>query len=254
MQAARSAMRPQLPRRFYKTAGIREVSEGFALALDGKLARTPAKTLLAVPHRRLAQALSAEWNGQGERIDPSTMPLTRIVNSTLDGVSRAMAAVAAEIVQYSGSDLLCYRAREPDILVRREHEAWDAPLAWAADALGASFRLASGIIHIEQSPAALDAIGRALAAYDAFGLAALHVMTTLTGSAVLALAVARGRLEPEAAWAAAHVDEDYQIELWGADGEGQRRRAMRWSEMEAAARILALCQGPHEAAPTRPVL
>ena len=239
-RAARDGARNAVPRRFYDKAEVIERDGVFSLTLDGRLARTPAKALLAVSTRTLAQALAEEWNLQGETIDPATMPITRIVNSAIDGVSREAAAVAADIVRYAGSDLLSYRAAEPEELVRRQKEAWDPLLAWAAHDLGARLGVGTGVIFVPQPAEAMDAVARAVAPFDALGLAALHVVTTLTGSAVLALAVARGRLEPEAAWAAAHLDEDYQAELWGIDSEAQERHASRWREMEAASRILAL--------------
>lgn len=240
MHAAQKGLKAALPLRFYKEAGVIEQDGQFAVALDGRTARTPARHRLAVGSRALAEAMAAEWAAQGERIDPASMPVTRLVNSAVDGVERNRDAVAAEIVNYAGSDLLCYRAEGPDGLVRRQHEAWDPVLAWAAEDLGAPLRSGEGIIHVAQSPGVGEAIGRAVARYDAIGVAALNIMTTLTGSAVLALAVARGRLEPEAAWAAAHVDEDFQAGIWGADAEAEARRATRWRDMEAAARVLGL--------------
>lgn len=243
VRAVRKALRVVLPRRFYERAGAVERDGLHAIALDGRVARTPAKALLAVASAPLADAIAAEWNAQAETIDPATMPLTRIVNSAIDGVARAPGPVAAEIVRYAGSDMLAYRVAEPETLAERQREAWDPVLDWAAETLGVRLDLASGIVHVPQPGAALDAVARAVEPLDPIRLAALHVITTLTGSAVLALAVARGRLEPEAAWAAAHVDEDYQIGLWGADDEALARRSHRWHDMEAAARILALTAG-----------
>jgi chaperone required for assembly of F1-ATPase len=229
----------ELPRRFYKEAGVAERDGGYALTLDGRMARTPGKALIEVPSRALADGLAAEWNGQGERIDPAAMPLTRIVNSTIDGVAKEAHAVADEIVRYAGSDLLCYRAETPETLVARQVEAWDPILGWLASELGSPLNHAEGIRYTEQPPESLAAIRAEVEKYDPFRLAALHVITTLTGSAVLALAVARGRLEPEAAWSAGHLDEDFQIEKWGNDEIAQLRRAARWRDMDAAARILA---------------
>jgi chaperone required for assembly of F1-ATPase len=240
MRVTRKAARTSLPKRFYENAEIAEREGGFVLALDGRPARTPAKALVKVATRRLAEAIVEEWNNQRDTIDPATMPITRIVNSAIDGVSREASAVAADIVRYAGSDLLSYRAGEPEGLAQRQHEAWDPILAWAGTDLGAALAVGTGVIFVPQHAGALDAVARAVAPLDPVRLAALHVVTTLTGSAVLALAVARGRLEPEAAWAAAHIDEDYQAELWGADEEAQERRAARWREMEAASRILEL--------------
>ncbi|WP_448952923.1 ATP12 family chaperone protein [Labrys neptuniae] len=242
MRAAQKGLRPELPKRFYQEAGVVERDGQHAVALDGRLARTPAKALLAFSSPTMAQAAVAEWNRQGSHIDPFSMPITRIANSAIDGVRQTRQAVIEEIAKYGGSDLLCYRADQPEELVRRQNEAWDPVLAWAADRLGVRLEATQGILHKPQSPQALAAIAEAVAGHDEFGLASLHVVTTLTGSVVLALAVARGQLEPEAAWAAAHVDEDYQAQLWGEDEEAQQRRAWRWREMEAASRLLALAR------------
>ena len=170
------------------------------------------------------------------------MPLTRLANSAIDGVRGREAEVQADIVKYAGSDLLCYRATEPEELVRRQAELWDPVLAWGREALGAHLQVAKGVMPVTQPEAAQQAVARALDGQDAFALAALHVMTTLMGSALLALAHARGRLTAEQAWAAAHVDEDWQIGTWGEDAEAVARRRRRWSEMQAASRMLRLLQ------------
>lgn len=240
MHAAQKGMKPELPKRFYSEANVVEQDGQHAVALDGRVARTPAKSLLAFSKPEMAAAAAAEWNGQGSHIDPFSMPITRIANSAIDGVRTSRQAVIDEISKYGGSDLLCYRVDQPEELVRRQSEAWDPVLAWAADRLGARLIVTHGIQHKQQPPEALAAIAKAVACYDEFGLASLHAITTLTGSVILALAVAEGYLEPEAAWAAAHVDEDYQAQLWGQDEEAQQRRAWRWREMEAASRLLAL--------------
>jgi chaperone required for assembly of F1-ATPase len=168
------------------------------------------------------------------------MPLTRLVNSALDGVVAREDAVRAEIARYAASDLLCYRAEAPVELERRQAEAWDPVLAWARETLGARLVLARGIVPIAQPEASVAAIAALLAKLDAYGLAAHHAMTTLTGSVVLAIAHAHGRLTAEEAWAAAHVDEDWQIGKWGEDAEARARRERRWTEMQAASRLLAL--------------
>jgi chaperone required for assembly of F1-ATPase len=229
-----------LPRRFYERAGVEERDGAFVLVLDGKQARTPARAPLAVPSRALGEAMAEEWNAQGPRIDPRSMPLTRIVNVAIDGVARHRREVIAEIVKYAGSDMVCYRAEEPAELVERQREAWDPLLAWADEALGCPLNQATGILFADQPKASLDAVFSEVSKYDNFGLAALSVITTLTGSAILALAVAKARLEPESAWAAAYLDENYQNERWGIDEEAQEKRAARWREMDGAARLLTL--------------
>jgi chaperone required for assembly of F1-ATPase len=240
MRAAQANMRPPLPRRFYKTAGVAARQTGFALELDGRGALTPAKHPLVLSTRALAELLAAEWAAQREAIDPTTMPATRIANSALDGVAAKRGETRAEIAAYAGADLLCYRAGEPEALVEAQAAAFDPILHWAREALGARFVLSEGVAHVEQPEPSLQAIAAALAAIeDPFALTALHVMTTLTGSVLLALAVARARLPAEEAWRAAHVDEDFQASRWGEDAEAMTRRAARWREMEGAARVIA---------------
>jgi chaperone required for assembly of F1-ATPase len=238
VQAAQRPARPTLPKRFYKDAGV-VVRDGLhALSLDGRTARTPARRLLAVADRAVAEGLAAEWQAQATVIDPGTMPLTRLVNAAIDRVAEEMPAVRAEIVKYAGTDLLCYRAEGPESLVERQNAAWEPLLAWAEAALGARFVLAEGIVHVPQRPETLAAVAAPLETVDALRLAALHTVTTLTGSAVIALALWRGAIGREAAWAAAHVDEDWQMELWGRDELALARRAARAAEMRAAALVL----------------
>jgi chaperone required for assembly of F1-ATPase len=168
------------------------------------------------------------------------MPLTRLANSAIDGVRGREAEVRADIAKYASSDLVCYRAEAPEELMRRQAEAWDPVLAWSRDALGTRLAVARGIMPVTQSEAATSAVSAALLDRDAFALAALHVMTTLMGSALLALAHASGHLTADAAWAAAHVDEDWQTSRWGEDAETAARRERRWAEMQAASRMLRL--------------
>jgi chaperone required for assembly of F1-ATPase len=245
VRAAQANMRQAVIRRFYKEAQVREAEGGgFELTLDGRPARTPGKNRLAAASRALMGLVAEEWARQGEEIDPAGMPVTRLLNSAIDGVARTMDETRAEIARYAGSDLLCYRAEGPETLAERQRLAFDPVLAWAADALGAGFNLAAGVVHVAQPPEVIDAVSAALDTVDnPVTLAALSVITSLTGSALLALAVQRRALSAEAAWAAAHVDEDYQNELWGVDAEAAARRAARWREMEAAARVLAAAHG-----------
>lgn len=247
--AARCARAP-LPRRFYEMVEIAEGEGGFAVRLDGKGARTPGRRALVLPVRPLAEAIAAEWTGQGERLDPTTMPLTRLANAAIDGAAREMAAVEAEIVKYAGSDLICYRAGAPASLARAQGEAWDPLIALARDKLGAKLAVAEGIVFMAQAEEAVAAVARAVRAAVAsdlaapFRLAALHEMTALTGSCVIALAIARGELDLDAGWAAAHVDEDFQMNAWGRDEEALSRRASRFVEMRAAARVSGLLARP----------
>ncbi len=242
---ARRDLQKTLPRRFYTAVTVAAQEGGFGPMLDGKPVRTPAKGPLVVPTRALAEAIAAEWTGQGEIIDPGTMPLTRLVNSALDGVARTMAETAAEVEKFAESDLVCYRAADPATLVAAQAAAWDPVLDFARETLGATFVCTQAVLFVTQPAPALAAVHKAVAAIadgpaGALRLAALSVMTSLTGSVLMALAVAHGAMSADAAFAAANVDEDYQMRHWGADEEAFARLARRREEMLAAAKVYAL--------------
>ena len=240
MGAAKANMRAPVVKRFYKEATVADVDGGFALKLDGFRARTPGKAPLVAPRRAIAELIAAEWSGQGEIIEPWTMPATRLANSAIDGVARTLAETRAEISRYAGSDLVCYRGEEPPELVAMQAAALDPVLAWAREALGAEFRVAVGVMFVEQPRAATERIETALGRFDdAFAVASLHVLTSLSGSALIALRLAHGATGAEDAWRAAHVDEDFQIGKWGWDREAQERREARWSEFATAAKVIA---------------
>ena len=237
VEAARRSSRPLLRRRFYAKAAATRVAAGHAVVLDGKSARTPAGRVLAAPTPALAQALAAEWEAQGEMIDPATMPRTRLANAIIDGVADRPGSVAAEVERYLAADLVCYRATAPQGLRERQAAHWDPILASTRNKLGAPFALGDGVIHVAQPAAALAAARAAIPA-DPWRLGAVHAVTTLTGSALIALALARGGLSAEAAWKAAHVDEDWNMEQWARDELALERRAYRHAEFLAAAMVL----------------
>jgi chaperone required for assembly of F1-ATPase len=244
VKAARRDIKRPLPKRFYAEAAVQPLDEGFGVTLDGKPILTPARARLVVPTRALAEALAAEWRGQGQEIDPTTMPMTRLVNSALDGVAREMTATTAEIVRFAGSDLLCYRAGEPETLVTAQNAVWNPILDCFRRNHGVRFICAEGVIFVAQPEESIAAISRIVAqwgegAAGPLRLAALHVKTTLTGSVLIALALAEGALNVDSAWAAAHVDEDHQMRLWGADEEALARRAARMKDFRAAYEVLA---------------
>src|ERR1700737_1784571 len=236
-EAGRRTMRPARRKPFYAKAGVLEAPDGFAITLDDKPIRTPSGRQVVAPVREIADAIAAEWDAQKEFIDPLTMPLTRFANSVVDAVVDRVEAVAADVAKYFGSDLLFYRAGHPEALVAREAALWDPVLFWAADALGAHFILAEGIVHVRQPGSAVAAARAALPA-DPWSIAALHVVTTLTGSALLALALLGCVLDSDQVWAAAHVDEDWNIEKWGVDEEVAARRAARLVDFRAAAGLV----------------
>jgi chaperone required for assembly of F1-ATPase len=245
IKLAQINMRAPTIKRFYVAATVGEIDGGFAVLLDGRAARTPAKLKLVAPTHSLAEAIAAEWAAQGEMIDASAMPLTRLANSALDGVARALRETATEVANYAGADLVCYRGVEPQDLADRQAEAFDPVLQWAETALGARFVLAGGVMHVAQPESALAAVRAAVDTHaEPFALTALHGLTSLSGSALIALMIADGALAAEAGWRAAHVDEDFQIERWGADVEAERRRDTRWREFAAAAFTLERLRAP----------
>jgi chaperone required for assembly of F1-ATPase len=236
-EAVRRTTRTPRRKRFYTKADVVESADGFAITLDDKPVRTPSGRPLTAPKRAIADAMSGEWQAQAEFIDPLTMPFTRFANSVLDAVVDRVEDVTEDVAKYLGSDLLFYRAGHPEALVAREAEHWDPILFWAADSLGAHFMLCEGIMHVRQSDKAIAA-ARATLPSDPWAIAALHVITTLTGSALLAFALFHGVIPEEKAWAAAHVEEDWNAEKWGVDEELAARRAARLVDFTAAVRIL----------------
>ena len=242
-EAARRGLPANLCARFYQRAEAGEVAGegGFPILLDGKPVRTPARQPLAAPSKAVAEALAAEWQAQRDTIDPGRMPLTRLANAIIDSVAKNPAPAAAEIEKYLGSDLLFYRAGEPEGLVASQSQHWDPVLEWARDALGARFVLTQTIMFMSQPPDAIAAAAKAIPT-DPWQLGAVNSTTTLTGSALLALALAHGRLDADAAWVAAHVDEDWNMAKWGRDETALERRAYRLAEMQAAAQVLSMTQ------------
>lgn len=241
-ESARRGMRTQRRARFYSQAGIGEAGQ---ILLDGKPVRTPARRLLAAQGRPLAEAIAAEWQAQRDTIDPAAMPLTRLANAIIDGVAVAAGPVAVEIEQYLGSDLVLYRAGEPKGLVDAQALHWDPVIAWARDGLGARFVLVEGIVYVAQPADGITAAVRAIPTdvsdpKNVWRLGAVSSVTTLTGSALIALALAHGVLTTDEAWAAAHVDEDWNRSQWGSDDAEDERRAFRRTELDAAAAVLRL--------------
>ena len=224
-------------RRFYKTVSV---TEDFGIALDGRVVKTPMKSSLLLPTRRLAEAIAVEWDAQGEKIDPASMLFTKLANTAIDRVGPMREIIAAEVLEYANSDLVCYRAETPDALVQRHAIAWDPIIDWARTMIDAPFIVTSGIIHTAQPDAAIKAYTAALAGLSHFQLSAYYTIMTMTGSALIAMMLARDAIAPETAWAAAHVDEDYQIEQWGGDEEAASRRALRLAEFSACCHFMAL--------------
>jgi len=215
-----------LPKRFYTAVEVGPVDAGWGVLLDGRPVRTPGGVRLAAPAKALAELLASEWAGQGEAIDLTAMPATRLAFSTIDRVSLKRTEVAAEVGRYAGADMLCYFAEGPGTLVERQIQRWGPVLDWARDDLGLEFHRATGVIHREQPLETIAAVESLALAADDFALAGLAMASGLYGSVVLALALYRDRLSGEAAFALSRLDEEFQEEKWGVDGEALARRGL----------------------------
>jgi len=227
-------------KRLYKEAVAVAVAGGYGIALDGKPLLTPAKRPLVLPALPLAEAIAAEWQAQGDTIDPLAMPQMRLASIAIDLVMPRREEVLAELGKYAGTDLVCYRAEHPPELVARQHSVWQPLADWATLRFDAPLAVTAGIVPVAQPPATLHAFAAALAAYDPLRLTALHAATAACGSLVIALALIEGRLDAEAAFAAAQLDESFQIEQWGEDAEQTARRANLRKDIAAIAQLVDL--------------
>lgn len=227
-------------KRFYTEVDVAPVADGFGVSLDGKPLHTPAKAPLTVPSERLAEAIAAEWRGQGAEVKLDALPLTRLASTALDLVAGRRAEVVAEVARYAGTDLVCYRAVHPPELAQRQHRVWQPLIDWATLRYDAPLEVTAGVVPITQSAASLRAFAAAVESYATLELAALHLATAACGSLVVALALVEGRLDVDAAFAASQLDESFEIEQWGEDAEQMRRRAALRDDMALARRFLRL--------------
>ncbi len=227
-------------KRFYKSAAAVPDEGGFAVALDDKPMNTPARKRLVAPTRTLADAVAAEWAAQGEEVKLATMRLTRLVATALDQILPDPTHAIGPIANYATTDLLCHRADAPADLRRRQDALWQPIVDWATLRYDAPLKVGSGVMPLRQSNQALTAIRLAVSEYDAYRLSGLLVATTASGSVLLALALAEGRIDIEQAWTAAVIDESYQREQWGDDPLAAKRRAEVEADLRAAARFLEL--------------
>jgi chaperone required for assembly of F1-ATPase len=228
-------------RRFWTTASAVPVEGGFTVQLDASPVRTPLRSPLILPTLALAEAVAAEWQAQEKTVNPETMPFTRTANSAIDKVQPQFAGVVDMLTEYGGSDLLCYRAEGPADLVRLQARSWDPLLEWAGVDLAAPLRQTTGVMHVPQPAESVEALRRHVHAMTPFQLAAFHDLVAISGSLVLALAVARGRITAEEAWTLSRVDEDWQIALWGEDEEAAEAAARKRTALLQADRFYALC-------------
>jgi chaperone required for assembly of F1-ATPase len=229
-----------LPKRFYKVVGVTQKLE---ISLDGRIVKTPLKVPLVLATRALADAVAAEWDAQTEFINPGAMPLTKLANTAVDRATHERASISEEIMAFAGSDMVCYRADKPASLVGLQSQYWDPVIAWVHETLGAKFATVDSLQHVAQQESALKAIGLHVDGLDAFTFVAVHSLTTLSGSTLLALMTAADAISAQQAWLAANVDEDWQIATWGKDDEAETRRAGRLREFSACINFINLAQG-----------
>lgn len=227
-------------RRFWSTVTVVEADGGFAITLDARPVKTPAKRALVLPTRGFADAVAAEWEAQDAEINPQTMPFTRTANAALDKVAVQHAEVADMLAAYGDSDLLCYRADQPAELVARQSQVWDPMLDWAAETLGARLEARAGVMHVPQDPAALARLRAQVHAMSAFQLAAFHDLVSLSGSLILAFAATQDVASPDSIWDTSRLDEIWQAQQWGSDDEAEAAAAVKQSAFQHAQTVFNL--------------
>ena len=239
VKRAQQLSKPAAPKRFYSSVAVSNTDDGWIIELDGRAIRTPGQRVIVLPTKAAAQSVADEFSAQKEFVQLATMPLYRLVNTAVDGVADDPQAVVEDIMRFAATDMILYRADAPERLVALQSEVWDPLLEWARRELGARFFLAEGVMHVEQPKESIAAVGFHLRQNaDPLRIAALHVITSISGSALIALALEVGELDFVQAWTAAHVDEDWNNSLWGEDAEAKARRDFRQRDMEAAYQIL----------------
>ena len=227
-------------KRFWRAASVEEQGAGFTILLDARPVKTPARVALALPTRRLAEAIAAEWDAQKDTVDPRAMALTGLANAAIDRVAPDPATFAAGLAQFGASDLLYYRAERPRRLVEIQAAAWDPLLEWARRRFDIDFVLGSGVMPVDQPDATVRVLAHAVATYEPFRLAALSPLVTVGGSLIAALALAEGVVARDVAWTAVTIDEQFQLDEWGSDAEAEKALATRREDFEAGARLLEL--------------
>lgn len=227
-------------KKFYRAANAVTIAGGHSIQLDDKPLKTPAKAALVVPSRALAAAIAAEWHAQGEDIDLGRLPLTRLASTAIDLVATRRQAIIAETANYATTDLVCYRAAHPRALAERQQALWQPLLDWASERYDAPLLVTTGVTPVAQPPTSLAAFAAAVAAHDTMRLTALRLATAAAGSLIIALALIEDRLDADAAFAAAELDESFSIEQWGEDPEQTKRRTGLRDDLALAARFTRL--------------
>ena len=227
-------------KRFWKDVGVEREGDGWAIQLDGRPVKTPARAALVVPAKSLADGIADEWRAVGEKIDPRAMPLTGLANAAIDRVAPHPQDFAQAVARYAEADLACYRADRPRELVSRQEEEWDWLLSWARRRFDVDFVTTSGVTHVDQAQATVERLSHAVAALDPFRLAGLSPLVTVGGSLIAGLAVLEKAIKSDRAWHAVSVDERWQLEQWGSDAEAELALANGQRDFLAAAKFLDL--------------
>ena len=231
-------------RRFYRDVTVAPAEGGYQVLLDGRPMRTPARQLLAAPTAPLAEAIADEWRGQGDTIRPDAMPLTRLASTAIDRMPAQRQAAIEEVIAYTDTDLVCYRAAEPFELVQRQHQAWQPMLEWLTRTYGVKLAVTTSILPLTQPAAARTRLRSAVEDLSDWPLVGMHMATTALGSLVLGLGLLHGRLDADAALAASLLDELFEIERWGSDVEAERRQEVLRRDVSGAARLLQELRQP----------
>ncbi|QIK78484.1 ATPase [Sphingomonas piscis] len=227
-------------KRFWKDVALAHGEGGWSVQLDGRPVRTPARDPLALPSKRLAEAVAEEWRNVSDTVNPRAMPLTGLANAAIDRIAPDPHAFAAGLAKYAEADLTCYRTEGPRELVDRQEESWDTLLAWARSRYQVEFRTTQGLMHVEQPEETVERLSSAVHELEAFALAGLSPLVTVGGSLVAGLAVLERAIAPEAAWAAVSIDDHWQLEQWGADAEAELALENRRRDFLAGARFMEL--------------
>lgn len=227
-------------KRFWKEVVAVSQQDGWRIELDGRPVKTPARSLLTLPEEALAEAVASEWREVSEKVEPRSMPLTGLANAALDRIAPEQQAFAAGLARYGESDLLCYRAESPQLLVQRQAERWDPLLLWARRRYDVDFVVTSGVAPVDQSADTIARLHQAVAVLNPFELAGLSPLVTVGGSLVAALALFKQAVDTDTAFAAVTLDEAWQLEQWGADAEAEKALAAREADFRAGARLLEL--------------
>ncbi|MDG1708104.1 MAG: ATP12 family protein [Emcibacteraceae bacterium] len=229
-------------KRFYKKVSVAEQDGMYTVHLDGKPIKTPIKSPCLMPNKNMAEAVAKEWDEQEEDVDPHSMPITKLVNTAIDRVGKRRDDLIDELVEFAGSDQICYRAEHPTELVDLQDENWNPLLDYINENHDISFEITSGILFVEQSASILSKYRKIVENIESFELTAYYGMTTVAGSVTIGLALFEGKISIDDAWNAGLLDENFQISKWGSDEEAEKRREGLRAELDNAAKFLSLCR------------